>query len=204
MYKFFSKSAVLIFLALSIEPASARMCCGANSRPFSFQHQGFRSTTFSPYRPGGQKYLPAQSVRNFSPQSTRNLPAQSTRNTSQQSKQVQRGNPDSNIEFNFPQSPVNPHGPSGSPPQGTSQSPQGGGGASQRINYSPQGSGVQPGGGYAPQGGSYDQPQGVSNSPRVVRYCTISGGDTCQTLSPLGSYCECRDNYGRHFRGVVK
>jgi hypothetical protein len=181
MPKFFSKSAVLIFLALSIEPTSAQMCCGANSRPFSVQHQGFRSMTFSPYRLGGQKYLPPQGVRNLPRQSVRNLSSQPALKISQ------RHSPRTAVAP--PQSSASPHGPSGSLPQGASGAPQG-------INYSPQGAS------YTPQGGSYE-PAGQSPR-RAVSYCILSRGETCPTLSSPGSYCECRDNFGRHFRGVAQ
>jgi len=119
MPKFSSKSAVLVFLALSIEPASA---------------QGFRSVRVIP-------------------------------NTA-----------------TFSQAQASQYG-----------QPQGGSGA--QVSY------AQP-------GIRNDQPQGTiqgrSNSSRAASYCTVSGGATCLTLNTLGSPCECRDTFGRHFRGLVQ
>jgi hypothetical protein len=141
MPKFSSQSAVLIFLAVSIEPASARMCCGASFRPFSMQQRSFQPITVSPYRSGG--YLPGGQL------------------TSSQKPVNPRGRL-TTYRGIFPQTQANPYGP----------------------------------GGYAPQAASY--------SSLAAGYCTLSSGEGCQTLNPPGSDCECRDNYGRHFRGVAR
>jgi hypothetical protein len=212
------KSAVLIILAVSIQPASAQMWRGANFRPSSFQHQGFRSMTFSPYRLG----LPAQSVRDFRPQSLRNSTSQTVRNLSSQraSNIAQKVKPfvagkdfEKKIKqqevTTFPQSTVSPYGPSGNAPLGASSAPPGASSAPQGVSYSLQGvSGTRQGATSSAQGVSYGQPQSAaqsgSNSQRAVSHCALSGGETCPTLNPPGSRCECRDNFGRHFRGVAQ
>jgi hypothetical protein len=81
------------------------------------------------------------------------------------------------------QSPANPYGPGGDSLQGAQPTLQG----------------AQP----TPQG-AQPTPRSVINSSRTAGYCAVSGGGTCQTLNPPGSYCECRDNFGRHFNGVAR
>jgi len=177
MPKFFSRTAILIFMALSIEPASAQMCCGANYR------HGYRPSAqrvvsrmpvnprLNPPRPGNHHGRP----NNFPQAQT------DSHGPGGHARQSAKLRP----WTTFPQAQASPHGPGGDTPQSASQ-------------YRPQGASS------APQGASSDQPAVQSGSPRAVSYCTLLGGDTCPTLNPPGSYCECRDNFGRHFRGIAK
>jgi hypothetical protein len=186
MLKFFSKSAFLIVLAVSIQPASAQMWRGANFRPSPFQHQGFRSMTSSSYRLSGQRYVSAPSMRDL-------------RLSKVSPTLIQKGQRKSAFhQLNLSQAQADPHGTSGNLPQG-SYSQQG-------VSVPPQGgsaTGARQGASYAPQGAGY-QPAGQSGPARAVSYCILSGGVTCPTLNPPGSHCECRDNFGRHFRGVAQ
>jgi hypothetical protein len=191
MLRFFGKSAILIFVVLSIEPASAQMWRRANFHPFSLQHQAFRSMTFSPNRLAGQRYVSAPSMRNL--------------RLSNPSQQARVGQKTYLRSKNFEQAPASPYGTSGNLPQNASYSAQGVNGPPQGTGYSLQGAaGARQGASYAPQGGSYDQPEAQSGPRRLVSHCILSGGVTCPTLSSPGSYCECRDNFGRHFRGVAQ